>query len=105
MPNFKNIISVDNEEKRLYRIMKELEKNGESLIDDISDDWHGTIRKLGRRTKPLVDNELLEPMWIQRDTHNHDIKKRLIRTPKNVLVEEIPGNNTSFFHFKRRRLI
>lgn len=106
----KNVVKVRKDEKRLYRIMKDLQVEGESIIDSGSPEWHGTMRKFGLRTKSLVNNDLLEKPWIIENKQNHKIEKRLIRLPKKndksiVEVVEIPGNDISIFHFKRRRLI
>jgi len=106
---YKDIVKVKNDEKRLYQIMKELEMDGECLIDSMSPEWHSTMRKFGVRTKSIVNNDLLEKPWIQRNDDNV-VHKRLFRIPKKgnkriADVIEIPGNNISIFHFKRRKLI
>ena len=104
MPKYKHIVEVSNDEKRLKRIMQELVAKGESVIDDTGDEWHGTMRKFGIRTKKLVKKDLIEPVWIQRDDSNI-VKKRMIRVPKGVNVLEINGNKRDFFHFKRRKIV
>jgi len=111
MASYKNSITVNkNDDKKLYQIMKDLERDGECLIDSVSPEWHGTMRKLGLKTRSLVEADLIERPWIIEDTQNHKIKKRLIRLPRKdnksiVDVTEIKGNDISIFHFKRRRLI
>jgi len=106
MPNFKHIVKVKpDEEKRLYRIFKELEKQGESEIKGMDTEWHSTMRKFGIRTKKISgEHGFIDEPWIQRDGIN-GVKAHLIRVKKDVECVEIPGNNISFFHFKRRRII
>lgn len=108
MPNVKPIIKVKpTEEKRLYRIMKELERDRESIVKNMDVDWHGTMRKLGVRTKKLIDKNgdpYIEE-WKHIDAQNHKIEQKMFRIQKDIEVTEIPGNDISFFHFKRRRII
>ena len=106
MPNYKHVVKVHpSVEKRLYRVMKELERDGESVIDSMDREWHGVMRKFAINTKTLVgDGGFLEKTWVQRDDSNV-VQKRLIRIKKDSECVEIPGNDISFFHFKRRRLI
>ena len=94
-------ITVKEDEKRLYRIMKELEFHGESFIEDASsNDWHGTMRKFGIRAKPLIEKKLLEPVWIQYNSDKTLNANRLIRTKNDVSVQEITKGKTSVFFFK-----
>jgi hypothetical protein len=104
------------EEKRLYRICKELEFNGESLIVDAKgSSWQSTMRKFGVRAKPLIEKDLLEPIWVQRKPGNYIMENKLIRT-KNSKVKEVNKGKNSLFvfesiklddsiHKKRRRLL
>jgi hypothetical protein len=104
MPNFKNIIKVNPEkEKRLYRILTEVSRNGESVVDGNSKDWDGTFRKLGIKAKPFIDNGSLE-IWIKRNKSSHTVNQRLIRTKKDFVIEEKPGEIMHLFHFKRRKI-
>ena len=114
MPGARNSIRVNkDDEKRLFRIMKELEYSGESLIVDASGpEWNGTLRKFGIRAKPLIERDLIEPIWVQYTSGKTMEKNRLIRTKKAVIVEEIPCGRISEFYFKpidvpekRRRLM
>jgi hypothetical protein len=107
MPNFKNTIIVNREEeKRFYRVMKELEKNGESIIKDASaPEWQRTLISLGHRTKPLLDNKTIEQPLIWNTTNRRHKDMRLIHLPNNIIVEEKEGNKESFFHFKRRSIV
>jgi len=112
MPDFsdiikKDIIKVNREtEARIYRIFKQLEINGESVIKKTNDDsdWESTLKRIGRRSQPLLDNNVIDRPLIS-DFPNEKYRDiRLISVPKNVVVEEKPGNMISEFHFKRRRI-
>ena len=107
MPGLNYSIKVHkNEEKRLYRIMKELEFEGESLVEDAKgSEWHGTMRKLGVRAKPLIEKNLIEPIWIQRKPGNYMLENKLIRTKKSVSVKEVAKGNISEFYFKPKPII
>ena len=102
MPGEHDFIKVNKvDEKRLYRIMKELEFHGESLINDASGyDWHCTMRKFGIRAKPLIEKKLIEPIWIQYSSDKTLNPNRLIRTKNDVCVQEITKGKTSEFYFK-----
>ena len=91
-------IKVGLDEKRLYRICKELEKEGESIIEtNGKKEWNGTFRKWGVRAKPLIEKDMIYPIWI---TYNkYHLEYRMIKLKKDVVVTEIPGNNCSFFKF------
>lgn len=105
MPDYKHIIKVKREEeKRFYRILRDLEIERESIIKESSSEWNGTMRKFGIRTKQLIKKELIEKTWIQRDDSNI-VKKRMIRLPEDVDVKEKKGKDISFFHFKKRNII
>ncbi len=76
--------------------------HGESQIDNaMTPEWHGVLKKLGIRAKPLIDANLLEPIW--KTTNKSNIEKRLIRVKKGVDVKEIKGNKKSFFPFKKHK--
>jgi hypothetical protein len=95
-------IKVGLDEKRLYRICKELEKKGESIVEtNGKKEWNGTFRKWGIRAKPLLEKDLVYPVWI---TYNRKhLEDRMIKLKNNVIVEEKPGNNCSFFIFKEQK--
>ena len=101
---FHNYIEVEREkEKRLYRICNELRIQGESYIEDAgSPEWQSTNRKFGIRGKPLIEEELLEPIW-RGDYHSKYPNRRLIRVPKNVDVVERLKGKKSHFHFYKRK--
>lgn len=114
MPNYKNIIPVKPEEKRLGRIMKELQESGESVISNFDEDWHGTMREFGKRARTLFeikrdDDRFLEKPWVQIDTHHHTVKSKMIRVKNKaktiVEIEKKPRKNDVIYIFKRRRLI
>ena len=91
-------IKVGLEEKRMYRICKELEKHGESLVKTNGHkEWNGIFRKWGIVAKPLVEKEYLEPVWIT--YHKKCLDQRLIRLKKGITVVEKPGRNCTFFKF------
>lgn len=100
---YKNYLEANKEtEKRFYRICKELEMNGETLIENAgTPEWNAVLRKFGIQAKPLIDNEFIEPIWIQRKPGNHSTDKRLIRKKKDTIIKEIPGRKKSIFAFKR----
>lgn len=101
---YKNCLEVDRkEEKRFYRICKELELHGESIIENAAtEEWNGALRKLGIRAKPLIEDGLMEPIW--KTTNKKNSERRLIRIPKDIEVKEILGNKKSYFPFKRRKI-
>ena len=101
-----NHIKVNKEEEeRLYRIMKELELEGESLIHDARGiEWQSTMRKFGIRAKPLVDKNLIEPIWTPFKSDRTLRKERLIRTKRNVQVKEVDNGKNSFFVFEIKEL-
>jgi len=102
MPYHNYIDVLKEEEKRLYRILKELEHNGESLIENAdSPEWNGVLRKLGVKAKPLIKKELLDPIY-RVDYHSKHSDRRLIRVPKDVVVEE-KGQTKSYFLFKKKK--
>lgn len=98
---YKNRLVVNrDEEKQFYRICKELMTDQESYIEDASNvEWHGTLRKFGKRAKPLIEKRLLDPIWITDNRNRPD--ERLIKIPKNVTIDEIIGNKKSFFNFHK----
>jgi len=107
MPNYKHIVRVrPDTEKRLYRVFKEIEMNGESLITDMDKDWHAAMRKMGIRTKKLVDdNGPFIDDWVKINSDTHTVEQKLFRVRPDRECIEIKGNNISFFHFKRRNII
>ena len=102
MPGLNYFIKVNKEEeKRLYRIMKELSIHGESLVVDAKGpDWQSTMRKFGVRAKPLIEKDLIEPIWAQYTSDKTLYNNRLIRIKKSVSVEEITKGKISEFYFK-----
>ena len=102
MPGMNYFIKVNKEEeKRLYRICIELKISGESLVEDArGPEWHGTMRKLGVRAKPLIEKGLIEHIWIQRKPGNYLLENKLIRTKKAISVKEVNKGKNSEFHFK-----
>lgn len=96
-------IKVDSDEIRLYRICKELEKKGESIIQtNGKKEWNGVFRKWGVRAKPLIEKDMIYPIWI---TYNKKyLEDRMIKLKKDVTVTEIPGNNCSFFKFTKQKI-
>jgi len=101
MPNYKHILEVKTEEKRYRQLLHELSKNGECTINS-TPKWNGTLRKFGIQAKPLIKKEFIEPIWQTRNRKHLDL--RLIRIQKNVIIEEVQGNNKTFFHFKKIKL-
>lgn len=107
MPGLNYSITVHKEEeKRLYRIMKELEFDGESFIEDAKGPaWDGTMIKFGVRAKPLIEKDLIEPIWIQRKPGNYPLQNKLIRTKKSVSVKEVTKGKISEFYFKPVKIV
>ena len=100
MPEYKKVVSVKKTGK-LYRVFKELELNGESIVDNTGHEWNTAMQQFTKKTNNLQSKNLIEPLWIQRD--GMIVKKRLIRVPKDVMVIEEPGNEKSKFRFTRRK--
>lgn len=101
MPNLKkNCLEVNRDvEKQFYRICKDLEIHGEALVENTNrEEWKKTKHIFGHRAKPLIEENLLEPMW-KTDYPNNG--HRLIRVKKNVKVEEIRGKKFSWFRLKK----
>ena len=106
MPGLNYSINVKEDEKRLYRIVKELELQGESLIVNAKgSEWQSTLRKFGVRAKPLIEADLIEPIWVQYTSDKTLENNRLIRKKKGVVVEEVKKGTTSMFHFKPQDII
>jgi len=86
-------IDVNKEkEKALYRVFKELESNGKSIIDsNVS-----LTRKIGVRGHKLYAKELLLP-----PAHIKRLNKSVVITPPNVEIKEISFTGNSRFVFRR----
>lgn len=102
MPEVLYFIKANKEkDEHLYRIMKRLELEGECLLNDVKGSkWHGAMTKFGVRAKPLIEKDLIEPIWIQRKTGNYPLESRLIRTKKNIEIKEVTKGKLSEFYFK-----
>jgi uncharacterized membrane protein len=103
--SYHNFIEViREEEKRLYRIMKEVERDGESLVDlKAHPELSSATRQLGIRAKAadLQKRGFLEPIWQTNQYEEENI--RLIRKSKDTEVVEEKGNKKSFFIFKKKK--
>ena len=104
LKNFEKIkISIKEDEKVLYRMMKELETIGETVLDfKEHPDSAVATKRLSHRGKELFEKGFLDPIW--RTNQYTDENKRLIRKKENVDIIEIPGNSDIFFEFKRRKI-
>lgn len=99
---YHNYIDVEREEeKRLYRIMKELEEMGESKIENYNKEWDSAMRRIGITGKPLLEADLIEPIWRTRNRKNFE--KRLIRTTPGTKVTEQKGKKESRFLFRKKK--
>lgn len=92
-----NSIKVDRiKDTNLYWICKQLERDGETILNN-GRDYDAALRKLGKRGQFLMEKGLLYPIW---KTANMGFKEsKLIKVPKNIKVVEILGKKYSFFHF------
>lgn len=98
---YHNYLKVNREqEKRLYRICKELEWNGRSEINGSDPMYHGTMRKFGIRAKPLIEKNLLNKTLVQKDNGNV-IVRRVIEVPPGIFVKPV-GNKITKFFFKKK---
>jgi len=98
----RNCINVIREqEKLLYRIMKDIERDGESIASSNNSEWRIVSNKLGKKQE-LQEKELLFPIL---KPHQHSRKSdiRIVKIPKNVEIhEEIRGSMSRFpFKFKK----
>ena len=100
----KNVINVNkNHEKYLYQIMNELELHKECIVENAGKtEWHSAFRKLGIRISNDFEDGLIEFWKTDKNKFN---QQRLIRLPKDVIIEKKPGNNIDKFFFRRRKLI
>lgn len=106
MPKYKNVVTFDPKKDEKYiNIMRGLKVHGEYIIDSDNDNINHHMRMFGHHTKPLRKNNLMEDPWIQRDTVNHDIKKRMFRLPEKVIVKEEQKNGKVWFYFSKKRKI
>lgn len=105
MTNFKDTVKINlDSEKYLYRIMKELTRDGESIIEKAdTDEWSGALRSFGIKTSELREKGLIDPIF--KPIQSSGEEKRLIRIPNDVEVKEIVFPKTTYFRFQRRKLI
>lgn len=101
MQKYISYVEIEEEtEKRFYRICKNLEMNGISIIKNAnSPEWNGELKRWGLKMKPLIEQSFLDPIW-RTDNKNHR-ETRLIRTPPNVVIEEKKKGKKSVFKFKK----
>lgn len=100
IPYHKNYIAVQrDEEKLLYRILKDIEGTGESIASSNNPEWKKTCAKIG--SSNLQENDLLYPIL---KPHQHSKKSdiRLIKKVDNVSVKEVTKGKKSIFPFKRK---
>lgn len=92
-----DLIEIKKDERELYRIMKQLEKEGESIIDlDLFPEKSSITKKLGHK------QELIE-IWKTPRFHKKNL--RLIRPTKNIdEIVELDSYGKNVFHFKRRKI-
>jgi len=88
---------VENGEKELYRIFKDLERYGRSAFSfpDHSKQ-RGIARSIGIRGKSLFERDLFFPPAL---SHRHRIN--IVALPPNVVVTEKKGKKRSRFYFSR----
>lgn len=97
-----NCIDVIREqEKLLYRIMKDVERDGESIASSNNPEWKRVSGKLSK-TQELQEKDLLFPI-LKAPRYNRKSDIRIVKIPKNVEVhEEIRGSMSRFpFKFKK----
>lgn len=98
-----SIVVMREEEKQLYRIMKDLESKGESIIEKPDPErWKKTAHKLGHEGAKLIDEGYLYPILSPPRFHSK-ASMRVIKTTKNTIVEEIKRKDRSEFWFKWKK--
>lgn len=104
---YKNFIRVEKElDKEITNVLKGLSIHNEYHIDNAQKpEWNSALRKFGIKAKPLIEEKLLEPIWIHRTSNNNITGERLIRIPKDVKVDIIENEKHIIFHFKRRNIV
>lgn len=108
MPYHPYYIDVEKDEKQLYRIMRDLQKTGESLCENAcTPEFNSACRKLGVRGQKLIKAKppLLYPLFRTWNSKKSNVS--LIKIPKNIIIEEKKGyiqrkNTITRFIFKRK---
>ena len=96
----KNSIWVQNGEKELYHIFKDLEKHGRAVFSYQDYSKHnGIARNIGRRAKSLVEQNFIIPPLSS--THHSRITGIII--PIGIKVTERKTTTGSNFIFQREK--
>lgn len=98
----RNCIDVIREqEKLLYRIMKDIERKGESIVSSNNPEWKTVSGKLSK-TQELQNQDLLFPI-LKAPRYNPKSDIRIVKIPKNVEVHEEIRGSKSKFPFKLKK--
>ena len=100
----RNCIDVIREqEKLMYRIMKDIEREGESLASSNHPEWKKVSGKLSK-TQDLQEKDLLFPIL---KPHQHSRKSdiRIVKIPKNIEIHEEIRGSMSRFPFKPKKIL
>jgi len=104
MQKYISYVEVDENDKKFFRICKNLENDGVSIIENAnSPEWNGELKRWGIKMKSLIEKDFLDPIW---RTDNRNFRDtRLIRLPPNVTVEERKKGRKWVFKFKKLKII
>ena len=101
MPYHNCIDVIREQDKLLYRILKDLEREGESIVSSNNPEWRKVSSKIGHKDQ-LQDKGLLYPIF-KPHQHNKNSDLRVVKTPKNVEVREEIRGKISKFPFKIKK--
>ena len=96
----KQYITIQNTEKELYRIFKDLERYGRTTFSYPDRYKHtGIARSIGIRGKPFIDRELLIPPLSSTNRH----RMTGVQVPPGVQVSEKRTKKGIRFYFQRKK--
>jgi hypothetical protein len=98
---FHNYIDVIREqEKLLYRIMKDLENKGESIASSNNPEWASVSRKIGK--SGLQEKDYIFPI-LKPHQHNRENDIRVVKAKRNATTSEQIRGKISHFPFKNKK--
>ena len=100
MPFRNSIDVIREEEKLLYRIMKEIERDGESIVSSNNPEWRSVNSKINYKLKTLQEENILYPV-LKPCQHNRKSDIRVIKKYPNIHVREVLRGKKSIFPFEK----
>ena len=96
----KQYITIQDSEKELYRIFKDLERHGRTTFSYPDRYKHnGIARSIGIRAKPFIDKELMIPPLSSTNRH----RMTGVQIPPGVKLEERRTKKGIRFYFSRKK--